>query len=79
MSSESNMHSAQSGPVTLTMAEAKAIDRALTKTVTQAIAFYSDKPYPDDPRWTPWTRFGKPLANRADEARKMLRRAMANV
>jgi hypothetical protein len=23
------------------------------------IAICPDTPYPDDPRWTPWTRFGK--------------------
>lgn len=52
---------------------ADAIDRALTKTITSAIAHYSSEPYPDDPRWSPWTRFGKRLADRAGDARRELR------
>jgi hypothetical protein len=70
--------SSADGSITLSREEAQAIDRALTKTITSAIAFYSDEPYPDDPRWTPWTRFGKPLAARAEMARKPVREALRN-
>ena len=55
---------------------AEQIDCVLTMTITHAIAHYSNEPYPDDPRWTPWTRFGRPLSERAGEARKALREAM---
>lgn len=51
------------------------VDRALTKCITTSIALSDrlDDPYPDDPRWTPWTRFAKPAADRALDARKALR------
>ena len=65
-------------PVTISRELADQIDRALTKTITSAVAFYSTEPYPDDPRWTPWTRFGKPLCARAEKARSELREAVAN-
>ncbi len=50
------------------------IDRALSKAITTSIALADDTPYPDDPRWSPWTRFHKPVADRCREAREALRR-----
>src|ERR687889_9342 len=40
----------------------EAIDRALSKTIAHLVAFANTTPYLDDPRWSPWTRFQKPLA-----------------
>ena len=34
-----------------------------------------DKPYPDDPRWTPWTRWVDRAARRCFNARSTLRKA----
>lgn len=34
-----------------------------------------DKPYPDDPRWTPWTRWVDRAARRCFNARSALRKA----
>jgi hypothetical protein len=51
------------------------IDRALSKAITTSIAFGDSTPYPDDPRWSPWTRFHKPVVDRCAEARKALREA----
>lgn len=33
-------------------------------------------PYPDDPRWTPWTRFGERAFRRAGEALEVVRAAL---
>ncbi len=49
------------------------IDRALSKAITTSVALADDTPYPDDPRWSPWTRFHKPVADRCREAREALR------
>lgn len=49
---------------------------ALHAAKVDAIAFYSDEPYPDDPRWSPWTRFGKRTADKCDRAEKALREAL---
>lgn len=38
-----------------------------------------DQPYPDDERWTPWTRFIEPALRRLDEAEKDLREALARL
>ncbi len=57
----------------LTRNELKAVDRALSDTISLLIALADDTPYPDDPRWTPWTRFQKPLAERCRRARKPVR------
>ena len=40
---------------------------------------YLDSPYPDDDRWTPWTRFLRPALVRLDESRVKARRALAAV
>lgn len=60
----------------LTHDELAAIDRALTKTISHMVAFADSAPYPDDPRWSPWTRFQKPLAERCRAAREPVRRAL---
>lgn len=53
------------------------VDRALTRTVTTALTISPllDDPYPDDPRWTPYTRWVKPNADRVMAARDALRAA----
>jgi hypothetical protein len=35
-----------------------------------------EEPYPDDPRWSPWTRFGKRACDRGQAARKQVREAL---
>jgi hypothetical protein len=60
----------------LTRRELDAIDRALSKTISHLIATADDTPFADDPRWSPWTRFQKPLADRCREARKPVRDAL---
>jgi hypothetical protein len=62
--------------VTISRELAKHIDRALTNSATTLIAVLGDDPYPDDPRWTPWTRFGSPVCARISEVRKGLREAL---
>lgn len=62
----------------MTRDELEAIDRALSKAITHLIATADDTPYPDDPRWSPWTRFQKPLAERCREAREPVRAALRN-
>jgi hypothetical protein len=64
--------------ITISRELAEQIDRALTATITNAIAHYSNEPYLDDPRWTPWTRFGRRVAARADEARKEIRKVLGS-
>jgi hypothetical protein len=56
----------------------RAIDRALSATISHLIATADDTPYSDDPRWTPWTRFQKPLAERCRLAREPVREALRN-
>lgn len=36
-----------------------------------AVKPHLDKPYPDDPRWTPWTRFVERTLARVDELAKL--------
>jgi hypothetical protein len=36
-----------------------------------AVKPHLDKPYPDDPRWTPWTRFIERTLERVDELAKL--------
>jgi hypothetical protein len=61
----------------LSREEADHIDQALSRAISFAVAFADATPYPDDPRWSPWTRFGKPMADRCDRARRAFRRARA--
>lgn len=35
-----------------------------------------EAPYPDDPRWTPWTRWVHPMATKAWEAKEQLADAL---
>lgn len=65
--------------ITLTRQEAEQIERALTKTIAQQIAFADDTPYPDDRRWSPWTRWQKPLADRCSKAREIIRVKLASL
>lgn len=53
---------------------ADALD-ALRENITTWITLHPllNEPYPDDPRWTPWTRFGKRAADRAVEAQTAIR------
>ena len=48
---------------------------ALRRVATTCIALSDllDKPYPDDPRWTPYTRFVKPALQRVERARHCAR------
>jgi hypothetical protein len=55
----------------------EAIDRALSKTIAHLVAFANTTPYLDDPRWSPWTRFQKPLADRCDAARAKVRATLS--
>lgn len=63
----------------MTRAERDSIDAALRRAIASAIAHYGNEPYRDDPRWTPWTRFGKRVADRCEQARAILRRADTGV
>ena len=36
-----------------------------------------EEPYPDDPRWSSWTRFGKRAADAAANAQAEITRALA--
>lgn len=56
------------------------IDRALTEATTTSLMFGPalDEPYPDDPRWSPRTRFLDPMGRRALAARDALRKARAD-
>jgi hypothetical protein len=38
---------------------------------------YLDKPYTDDPRWSPWTRWLEPEARRAHDLSRMIRKRLA--
>jgi hypothetical protein len=68
---------APSDHITLTRQEAEQIEDALGRSIRQLVAHTSNEPYPDDPRWTPWTRFAKPVADRCSAARTMLRKKLA--
>lgn len=59
----------------MTRADMKRVEEALRGAAVAAIAHYSDEPYEDDPRWSPWTRFGKRVADRCELARTILRSA----
>lgn len=50
--------------------------KALRNAKVNAIAHYSNEPYPDDPRWSPWTRFGHRVVQRCDYSEKALRAAL---
>lgn len=45
------------------------IERALDDAIKHLVAFGDRTPYPDDPRWSPWTRFQKPLIDKLVAAR----------
>lgn len=55
------------------------VDEALRSAAVSAIAHYASEPYEDDPQWSPWSRFGKPVADRCTRAREILRRAESGV
>lgn len=38
-----------------------------------AVKGHLDTPYPDDPRWTPWTRFIERTIDRVDELAEIAR------
>lgn len=59
----------------MTTKDVERIDYTLTKAISHLIAFADDTPYLDDPRWSPWTRFQKPLADRCRVAREIVRGA----
>jgi hypothetical protein len=44
------------------------LKEANRKVSSACIAVVSNEPYPDDPRWTPWTRFIHPALTRLDAA-----------
>ncbi len=48
---------------------------ALRENITTWITVHPllNEPYPDAPRWTPWTQFGKRAADRAVEAQAAIR------
>ena len=56
-----------------------AASEALRENITTWITLQPmlNEPYPDDPRWTPWTRFGKRAADIAVEAKAAIRVALA--
>ncbi|MEJ7788020.1 MAG: hypothetical protein WKF96_24740 [Solirubrobacteraceae bacterium] len=62
-----------SDPVSVPRELVERIDRALTRAITVAIALGDSTPYEDDPRWSPWTRYHAPVAERCEAARKALR------
>ena len=41
-----------------------------------SVQYYLQTPYPDDPRWTPWTRWIHPMALLAHEAETALKKAI---
>lgn len=43
-----------------------------------AVKHHLDSPYPDDPQWTPWTRFVERGLQRLDAARRKARVALAS-
>ena len=53
-------------------------DEALRRNIVTwiALAPLLDEPYPDDPRWTPYTRFAKRAMRQAGDARKAIREAL---
>jgi hypothetical protein len=53
------------------------VERALTEATATALTLGPalDKPYPDDPRWSPNTRFLEPMGRRAFDAKVVLRKA----
>lgn len=55
-------------------------DKALRANVTTWITLEPKltDPFPDDPRWSPWTRFGKRAAMKAQAARDAIRAALAS-
>ena len=67
---------AQDENVTLPRKVVEQAAEALRNAKVNAIAHYSNEPYPDDPRWTPWTRFGKRVADRCDRYEKALKEAL---
>ena len=52
---------------------------ALRNAKVNAIAHYSGEPYKDDPRWSPWTRFGSRVASRCERAETALRAAVSRM
>lgn len=53
----------------------KALHQNITTWITLSPVL--EEPYPDDPRWTPWTRFGKRAADAAVNAQSEIKRALA--
>jgi len=62
----------QSETVEVPRAVIEQANQALRKASVHLIAFSDANPYPDDPRWSPWTRFQKPVADRCYAAREAL-------
>lgn len=62
--------------ITLPRAVVEQADTALRRAGITLIALVSSEPYPDDPRWSPWTRFASPACGRIDAARKALKEAL---
>lgn len=59
------------------LAEAKAsLGENITTWITLEPALST--PYPDDPRWTPWTRFGERAFRAAGRAHETVRRALTS-
>lgn len=53
------------------------IERALSDAIKHLVAHGDRSPYPDDPRWSPWTRFEKPLIDKLVAARDQHRGAVS--
>lgn len=44
----------------------------------ETVKFHLVKPYPDDPRWTPWSRFVEPAVTKLIEADRARTAGKAN-
>lgn len=66
------------GIVTLDRALVERAERALRGVAKTALVVKPtlDQPYPDDPRWTPWTRWMEKDAHEAFNASEALRAAL---
>lgn len=71
-----NAHRQQDDTITLPRAVVEQASDALRKASVHLVAFADNNPYPDDPRWSPWTRFQKPVTDRCYAAREALLKAL---
>lgn len=49
------------------------VDTLRRSVIATLITLAGNEPYPDDPRWTPWTRFGERAAREVDDLAALAR------